>query len=101
MATIELELEELRQRVAWLESTVRQLTGRDVEKPSVSLPLDETALIALLKAEGIIRDPTPEELNLAAKWRELPEDEKQAIQWELDHLPPGPMASDIISENRR
>jgi hypothetical protein len=72
-----------------------------VEKPSVSLPLDETALIALLKAEGIIRDPTPEELNLAAKWRELPEDEKQAIQWELDHLPPGPMASDIISENRR
>jgi hypothetical protein len=25
---------------------------------------------------------------------------KQAIQWELDHLPPGPMASDIIIENR-
>jgi hypothetical protein len=37
----------------------------------------------------------------AQRWEALSEEEKQAIQWELDHLPPGPMASDIIIENRR
>jgi len=102
MATIEVELQELRQRVEWLESTGRQM-AREKPQPThgVSQPLNAAALIALLKAEGVIRDPTPEEIELAAKWRELPEEEKQAIRWELDHLSPGPMASDIVIENRR
>ena len=54
-----------------------------------------------LRDQGLVRDPTPEELRLAAVWDNLPKEEKQAVLWELDHLPPGPMASDIIIENRR
>ncbi len=102
MATIEVELTELKQRVERLESTVRQL-AREGHVQMVPRPqsLDPVALIALLKAEGVIREPTSEELRLAAKWENLPEEEKQAVRWELDHLPPGPMASDIIIENRR
>ena len=101
MATIEVELTKLKQRVEQLESTVHRLT-REEHAQTISTPqsLDPVALIALLKAEGVIREPTLEELRLAAKWENLPEEEKQAIRWELDHLPPGPMASDIIIENR-
>ncbi len=63
--------------------------------------LNQEHLLDWLKAEGVVRDPTPEERRLAAEWEALPEEEKQAIAWELDHVPPGPMASDLILENRR
>jgi len=54
-----------------------------------------------MRAQGLIREPTAEERRLGAEWRALSQEEKQAVIWELDHLPPGPMASDIIIENRR
>ena len=102
MATIEMELVELKQRVERLESTVRRLTKEELPAaPSTSQSLDPAILVALLKAEGIVRDPTSDEQRLAAQWENLPDEEKQAIRWELDHLPPGPMASDIVIENRR
>ena len=63
--------------------------------------LDQEQVVTWLKAEGIIRDPIPEEYHLAAEWDGLKEEEKQAIQWELDHVPSGPMVSDLIAENRR
>lgn len=103
MATLELELVELKTRVGRLEAKVRQLAGDrwEVAPPAPSEPLDQEQILAWLKAEGLIRDPTPEERRLAAEWDALPEEEKKAVRWELDHLPPGPMASDIIIENRR
>lgn len=103
MTTIELELVELKTRVERLEAKVRQLVGdrHEVAPPAPGEPLDQEQLIAWLKAEGLVRDPTPEERRLAAEWDALPNKEKQAIRWELDHLPPGPMASDIVIENRR
>ncbi|MGH2594327.1 MAG: hypothetical protein ACRDGG_12520 [Anaerolineae bacterium] len=102
MTALELEVVELKKRVARLESTVRRLTGKtQPASPAPGEPLDREELLTWLKAEGLIREPTPEEQRLGAEWEALPEEEKQAILWELDHLPPGPMVSDIIIENRR
>jgi hypothetical protein len=102
MTILELELAELKTRVERLEATVHSLTGseRQVEPPPAE-PLDPEQLQVWLKAEGLIREPTPEEQRLAAEWDALPEEEKEAIHSELNHLSLGPMASDIIIENRR
>ncbi len=103
MTALELELVELKTRVERLEAKVRQLAGdrHGVVPPAPGEPLDQEQLIAWLKAEGIVVDPPPIARVHAERWRSLPEEEKQAIRWELDHLPPGPMASDIVIENRR
>lgn len=103
MRTVELELLELRTRVERLEERLDRLVGArpDVPPPVPEDPTDMDQVLAWLKARGIVRDPTPEELRLAAEWEALPEEEKEAIRWELDHLPPGPLLSDIIIENRR
>ncbi|MDT7949508.1 MULTISPECIES: hypothetical protein [Thermoflexus] len=103
MREVERELLELRVRLERLERRVRQLAGEEPEVPPPTpgvLP-DPRHLIAWLRSQGLIREPTPEERQLAAEWEALPEEEKEAIRRELDHLPPGPMASDIIIENRR
>jgi len=99
MTPLEQELMELKTRVERLEAAVGRLTG-DERQPS-SGPMDRQQLLTWLKLEGIVRDPTPEERRLAAEWDAMPEEEKQAISRELDHLPPGPMASDLVIEGRR
>jgi hypothetical protein len=94
MTTLEQELMELKSRVERLEAAVGRLTGDERQPPS------GTPLLTWLKLEGIVRDPTPEERRLAAEWDAMPEEEKQAISRELDHIPPGPMASDLVIEGR-
>jgi len=103
MTTLELELVDLKARVERLETKVRRLTGEEPEvaPPAPGEPIDPEQLIAWLKAEGLVVDPPPMARVHAERWRALPEEEKEAIRWELDHLPPGPMASDIVIENRR
>ncbi len=103
MEAIERELLEIRARLDRLEQRVRQLEREEPEipPPTPGVPPDPQRLLAWLRAQGLIREPTPEERRLAAEWDALPEEVKEAIRWELDHLPPGPMASDIIIENRR
>jgi len=89
-------------RLGWLEQTVRQLLGEQpASPPAPEEVLDQEQLLAWMRAQGLIREPTAEERRLGAEWRALSQEEKQAVIWELDHLPPGPMASDIIIENRR
>jgi hypothetical protein len=102
MTTLELELVELKTRVERLEETVHRWAGEEpkVAPPAPDEPVDPKQLIAWLKAEGLVVDPPPMARVHAERWRALPEEEKQAIRWELDHLPPGPMASDIVIENR-
>jgi hypothetical protein len=99
MTSLEQEVMELKTRVERLEATLGRLTG-DLPLPAGE-PGNQKQLLAWLKAEGVVRDPTPEERELAAEWDALPEEEKQAIRRELDHLPPGPMASDVVIENRQ
>jgi len=103
MTALELELVELKTRVERLEAKVRQLAG-DVSKvapPTPGEPLDQEQLIAWLKAEGLVRDPTPEERRLAAEWDALPEEEKEAHIRFMRSLALDPPLSQIIIENRR
>ncbi|MFQ5342584.1 MAG: hypothetical protein ACE5F6_13655 [Anaerolineae bacterium] len=97
------ELVNLKTRVQRLEATVHHLVGdgQQVEPPKPGEPLDQEQLLAWLKAEGLVVEPPPMVRIHAERWRSRTEEEKQAIRQELDHLPPGPMASDIIIENRR
>jgi hypothetical protein len=53
-----------------------------------------------LRQEGLIRDPSPEELEHAAAWDSLPEAEKRNIDEELDALHLDPLLSEIIDLNR-
>ena len=105
MSLVETELINLKQRVEHLENVVgrlaaQQRSGRPASHRTLE-PLDPDSLLAWLKGRGVVREPTLEELRLAAEWEAMSEDEKQAIRFELDHLPPGPMASDIIIQGRQ
>ncbi len=103
MIAFETELIELKVRVERLEETVHQLTGEEqqVAPPEPNQPLKQEELLAWLKAEGLVVDPPPAAHIHAEYWQTMSEEKKQAVRQELDHLPPGPMASDIIIENRR
>ena len=103
MSTMEVELVSLKTRVQRLEAVVSQLIIQKPSKtqPASAEPMGREELLAWLMEEGLILQPTPVEIGLAEEWHALPDEEKDAIRWELDHLPPGPMASDIVIENRR
>ena len=69
--------------------------------PVPDKPLDLEHLLAWLKAEGLVRDPTPEERRLAAEWDALPEEGKQDHIRLMQSLVLDPPLSQIIIENRR
>ncbi len=103
MTALELELVTLKARVERLEETMRELTNdesKPVLPPSSDSP-DQEQLRAWLKAEGLIRDPTPEEQRLAAEWDALPEEERKAHIRFMRNLVLDPPLSQIIIENRR
>lgn len=101
MRTVEWELQELRMRVERLEERLERLTGTRPELPPPEDPTDPQQLLAWLKALGIVRDPTPEELRLAAEWEALPEEEKEAHIRLMNSLVLDPPLSQIIIDNRR
>jgi hypothetical protein len=94
---------ELKARVERLEATVSRLVGnqRQVAPPTPGESLDQEHLLAWLKTEGLVRDPTPEECRLAAEWDVLPEEEKQAHIRFMRGLVLDTPLSQIIIENRR
>ena len=106
MAMVEVELRELQTRVTWLEQAIRELRGdggravlvSDEKMESLS---EREQLLVELKAEGLIRDLTPEEQALAAEWDALPEDEKEAHIRLMNSLVLDPPLSQIIIESRR
>jgi hypothetical protein len=102
MATWEQELGALKARVERLEITVRRLAGNDrqLAPPTPDQVPDQQQLLDRLKAEGLIRDPTPEEQRLAAEWDALPEEEKQAHVRFMRSLALDPPLSQVIIENR-
>ena len=103
METVELELRELKKRVERLERIMAEIPRERLHSPALETEClsEREQLLTELKAEGVIRDLTPEEQAHADRWRALSEDEKQAIIGEMNHLKPGPMLSDIVIENRR
>jgi hypothetical protein len=104
LETLQQEVAALKERVAQLENrvgaSVRHQPRRRLSAPP-SQNMNQAEMMAWLKAEGIVREPTEEEIALGAEWNALSGEEKTAALWELDHLPPEPMISDIIIENRR
>src|SRR6266545_5176739 len=98
----EQELGELKARVERLETTVRQLAIEERQMtPLIPNQLsDQAQVLAWLKAEGLVRDPTPEERRLAAEWEALPEEEKQTHIRSMHDLALDPPLSQTILENR-
>ena len=104
MTIVELrqDITGIQARLGWLEQTVRQLLGEQpASPPAPEEVLDQEQLLAWMRAQGLIIEAPPEARRHASRWRALSEADKQAVLWELDHLPPGPMASDLIIEGRR
>ena len=103
MKAIERELLEIRARLDRLEQRVRQLAGEEMEisPPMPGTPPDPRHVLAWLRAQGLIREPTPEERQLAAEWDALPEEEKEAHIRLMRSLVLDPPLSQIIIDNRR
>ncbi|MBO9369688.1 MAG: hypothetical protein J7575_01130 [Chloroflexi bacterium] len=103
MEAVERELLEIRTRLDRLEQRVRQLAGEEVEisPPTPGIPPDPQRLLAWLRAQGLIREPTPEERRLAEEWDALPEEEKEAHIRLMHSLVLDPPLSQIIIDNRR
>ena len=59
------------------------------------------AIIAELRREGVIMEPTHEMLAKAAKWDALSEQEKQRYREAMDALHLDPPLSQIIIDSRR
>ncbi len=109
MTVLEAELVDIKARLAQLEAVVSALPPRlaATRRKRTTTSSGEVAsisndeLLARLKADGLVVDPPPMVREAAAKWEALPPEEKAAVGHALDNLPPGPMVSDIIIENRR
>lgn len=99
---VEQELLELKARVNQLEAEMRRLTnGKPPLRPKPGPIQSHDEIVAWLMAQGLIRPPTPEELQQAAEWDNLPEEEKKAHILAMHSLALDPMLSEIITENRR
>lgn len=101
-------IKELAARIDSLEEKVRSLhlslVRRGVLGPEEGIrtvsPSEMEQVVAELRQEGLIRAPTAEELEHAAAWDALSDEEKQAIDEELRHLHLEPSLSEIIGLNR-
>ena len=103
MATLEQEVLDLKVRLGHLEIVIRRLTA-DLPQSGVPVsppPLDQTELLAWLKANGLLRDPTAEECQVAAAWDALSEEDKQRHIDEMQHLVLDPPLSQILIAQRR
>jgi hypothetical protein len=102
MAPWEQELRELKARVERLEMTVHQLANneRQITPLTPNQLSDQEQVLAWLKAEGLVRDPTAEERRLAAEWEALPEEGKQTHIRSMHNLALDPPLSQTILESR-
>jgi hypothetical protein len=103
MTTLEQEVGELKARLERLEAMVRSLAG-DAHKavlPAAGAPQNQDHLLAWLKTQGLVRDPTPEEHRMAAEWDTLSEADKQAHIHFMRSLALDPLLSRVLIENRR
>lgn len=107
MARQSEEMEQLSQRLNLLEAEMlkihRLLAKKGVlqkEKADAKPATKEQDILDRLFDEGLLRNPTREELKLAEKWKKLPETEKQAVINGLINLKLDPSLSEIINLNR-
>ena len=92
MTAMEVELMDIKARLARLEATVTRLAGqpapslritprrkRPVMSSAVEEPLTDEEVIALLKADGLITDPAPMVREAAAEWEALSPDARPLV----------------------
>jgi len=104
MTTMELEMEvaEIKTRLRRVENALREQSDTQGQvSPPPNLPSSNEELRVWMRDQGMVRDPTPEELRLAAQWDELPDAEKDAHVRLMNSLVLDPPLSEIIIENRR
>lgn len=106
MTMLQETLTRLEGRVTRLEETLQKLLNQPSVDPNeqvASLPkqLTQAQLVDWLKAQGVVREPTVEEEQLAHEWEKLSEAVKQAHIRDMQHLNLDPPLSQIIMENRR
>ncbi len=114
MPTVELETEvrslaqrlnELEKAVVYLMNEIQQPSRAESTDSSVSASTDRAPgnaqeLLTWMRKQGLIVDPPPATIEYSRRWRALSVAERQAIQWELDHIPPGVTVSELIAEGR-
>jgi hypothetical protein len=64
-------------------------------------PLDQTALLAWLKANSLVREPTAEEYRMAAAWDVLSNEDKQRHIDDMQDLVLDPPLSQLLIAQRR
>jgi hypothetical protein len=103
MAILEQEILKLKERVERLEAMMQRLVGETSHGTVVAAdePLSQKQLLALLKTQGLIRQPTPEERRVAAEWEALSKAEQDAHIHLMHNLALDPSLSRIIIEQRR
>jgi hypothetical protein len=103
MTSLEREVGELKARLDRLEAIVHALAGgaHKAALPATGDPQNQEHLLAWLKAQGLVRDPTPEERRVAAEWDTLADAEQQAHIHLMRSLALDPPLSAVLIENRR
>jgi len=103
MTTLAQEVMDLKTRLEHLEAVIRHLTGdtHQAGAPVPTTPLDQTELLAWLKAHGLVRDPTAEECRVAAEWDALSDEDKQVHIDSMQHLVLDPPLSQLCIAQRR
>lgn len=103
MATLEQEVLDLKTRLTHLEAVIRRLISDTPQAggPVPAAPLDQTQLLAWLRAHGLVRAPTMEECRVAAEWDALSDEDKQAHIDSMQRLDLNPLLSQIIIAQRR
>ena len=103
MTTLEQEVMALKTRLGRLEAIIRRLVGAtpQVGAPGTTIPLDQTELLAWLKANGLVREPTAEECDVAAAWDTLSDEDKQKHIDAMQHLVLDPPLSQLLMAQRR
>src|SRR5919198_1146396 len=88
MTTLEQEVMDLKTRLGHLEAVIRRLTDEfpQAGMPVPPPPLDQTELLAWLKANGLVREPTAEECRVAAAWEAVSCEDKQRYIDDMQHL---------------
>jgi hypothetical protein len=110
----QVQIEEHDQRLSALEKTVAELETKlsllvlktEMIPAETAVSLDDSIAekelgLALLRAKGLISEPTEREREIAAEWRALSEEEKREHREFMDSLRLDPPLSQIILDNRR
>jgi hypothetical protein len=97
---------DLERKVLDLQLKVWTLAPEPVIPPELLIPREDPAaekerVLALLRAKGLISEPTEREREIAAEWEALSEEEKRSHRELMDSLRLDSPLSQIILDNRR